>query len=201
MEDKRTKQPEDTAEFDANFNIEEELRLHQEAQAKHEEIVRKYDLLAGIFIILFALFFIIGGLKMPVASLTGDASQWYLSPGFMPVICGVVLILLSILLIKDALHAGTKFTSNDRARALEYLKSEKFFRLITAGVFLSIYLFIMLRRIDYFIATFIYMVVNMIVFTSKKRTVKQIIIYIVISLAAAGAITYGFGTLAQIPLP
>ena len=193
--------PEEVDGLDTNYNIEEELRLHIETQKKHEEIIKKFDVLAGIFVIAFALIFIIGGLKMPVESLTGDPTKWYLSPGLMPVFCGVVLVILSVLMMSRAIRNGAKVTAEDRRKAAKYLRGNKFFRLILAGAFLAIYLFVMLRRIDYFVATFIYLITNMIVFTGKERKIKNLISYSLISLIAAGVITFGFGTLAQIPLP
>jgi hypothetical protein len=88
--------------------------------------------------------------------------------------------------------------AKDLASAAGFLKSAYTVRLLLSIGLLAVYVFLLLGRIPFFAATILYLFVSMMVFRKKTFAVWKILL---ISSAITALITYGFGTLASIPLP
>lgn len=137
---------------------------------------------------------------------------WYQSAGLVPFIIACFLLICALFLFHFARREGARFDfiKLDNLRAL--LKNEEFrVAAVVIGI-LSIYVFVLMplcrSRLDFFprfqgfpflVATSIMLFATMVFFGEKKA--KNILASLVISAAAAGAIAYGFGMLALIPLP
>lgn len=186
--------------------------------------LRRADLLASIFLMVLSVFVFIGSLKIffnpfgrANVSLTQqeiDAllDQWYTSPALLPLLLSVLIMICAIIYLRQASREGGKF---------DFIKLEKFKALIqgretkvTLAIigWLTVYVFVLIpvcrKTLDFFpkfygfpflIATFIYLGVFMITFNEKTK--KGIILSLTIAFLGSAAIIYGFGTLAQIPLP
>ena len=90
---------------------------------------------------------------------------------------------------------------NDRISLKELIvnyKSNMYLRLFFTLLLLIIYVFILIGRIPFLMATFIYLVSNMILFREDNFAIWKIVL---ISLITSIAIYFGFGILARIPLP
>lgn len=169
-------------------------------QADNESTKQQYkmDLASSVVLLAVSLFFLIGGLMMPVEEMTGSAERWFTAPGIFPIFVGGVLTLLSLILLARSIIKTGKIDSNDLSKARNYLKSKHFQRFAFALGLLTIYIVVMIGRVHYAIATFIYLLATMLVFRRKGfKFWKMLIIAILFTLA----VTYGFGNLAMIPLP
>ncbi len=80
-------------------------------------------------------------------------------------------------------------------------KSREFLVALGVIALLAVYIFVLIptKWIRYEVATFLFLSTFMVLFNDK--TVKKIAFSIVMSVIATIVITYGFGTLAMIPLP
>ena len=137
---------------------------------------------------------------------------WYQSAGLVPFVIACFLLICALFLFHFARREGARFDfiKLDKVRTL--LKNEEFrVAAVVIGI-LSIYVFVLMplcrSHLDLFprfqgfpflVATFI-MLFDMLVIFGYKKAIK-ILVSLVISAAAAGAIAYGFGMLALIPLP
>lgn len=138
--------------------------------------------------------------------------EWYLSPSLVPFIFAACLLICAIFLYRNARMEGAEFDFLTRENIRFFVKNRETYVAVSEIVILTIYikgliplcrkqldLFPKFQGFPFMIATFICLTVQMIIF--GKKTPAKIITAIVISGAAAFAITYGFGMLAMIPLP
>lgn len=139
-------------------------------------------------------------------------TNWYESPALLPFILAAILLFLAVCLMHVALKDGAKldFFTKEKIHAF-FHNRETGVAAIVIGI-LCIYIFVLIPQcrsyLDFFptfqgfpfmVATFISLAAQMIVFNEKK--IKKIVQSLVIAALAAAAVTYGFGTLAMIPLP
>lgn len=158
----------------------------------------KRDLVSSIVIFGIGVFSMIHGGLMPVAQLTGSPDLWYVAPGIFPVLTGAVLALLAVVLFVRAVRNGGLLGPEDMQAIRHYFTTREFFKLAAAIGFMAIYIFVLIGRLPYYLASFVYLAGNMAVFRKTGYAWWKIPVICVIAVAA---ITYGFGTLARIPLP
>lgn len=138
--------------------------------------------------------------------------NWYQSVGLVPFIIAAFLLVCALFLFHFARKEGARFDfiKLDNLRTL--LKNEEFRVAVIVTVILCAYVFAFMplcrKYLDFFprfqgfpfmIATFLMLFLMMAVF--GKKTLKGMLSYLLVSALAAGAIAYGFGMLALIPLP
>lgn len=144
------------------------------------------------------IFLTVCAFAMPNSELTGDVKKWYISPGVFPGFIGIGLILMSFALI---CKAALQCRSAGHKLSLAHLKPPSggtdVVRLVLAGALLVLYV-ASLGTVNFTAATFLYLAVTMFSFRSKGYSTAKILIFAAI---VAVGITYGFGTLARIPLP
>ena len=181
---------------------EETVPVHEEAEPAVSAAERladyKKDFTSSIVLLGIGTFSIVHGYQMPVAQVTGSPDLWYIAPGVSPILVGIVLDVLAFILLIRSIVNGGLLSSVDLQAAGRYIKTHDFLLLITAIGFLAIYIFILIGRMPYYVATFIYLFGNMVVFKSKGYPWWRILL---VSVLAVAAITYGFGVMARIPLP
>jgi len=133
--------------------------------------LRIQDFVTSIVLFIFGLFIIIGAAQMPVSSSYGGVKNvWYVSPALFPFIIGGSMLVLSILLgfvavkevgmesiIKRVGHFG------DDGLMGTFLK-ERNLRYIAILSFFVFYVYLFIPRIDYFLATFNFLLVFMSIF-------------------------------------
>lgn len=153
------------------------------------------ELISSLLLFCFGLFVLLSGLYMCFFAVTGT-KVWYYSPGFFPAFVGCVLMLLSIVLLIKKLPAGGFHMVN--FRIFDTVDKVKFIRLIVSVVMLAIYVFLLIGRLPFTIATFIYLASSMFVFRSKGFAIWKLLL---ISLVTTVLVYVFFGVVAGVPLP
>ena len=137
---------------------------------------------------------------------------WYQSVGLVPFIIAAFIFICGLFLFHFARKEGARFDFIKLSNVRALFKNEEFRVAVIVTAILCAYIFAFMplcrEYLDFFprfqgfpfmIATFLMLFLMMVIF--GKKTVKQIVMNFVASALAAGAIAYGFGMLALIPLP
>ena len=147
--------------------------------------MRKYNLYSSIFLFLIGWGSILGGVKYQFGSLYSPG------PGFLPVILGGILSLLSIGLFFTAF-----FSHILPSEKIAFQKPDKNWRNILSSIFALISYTVLLNYLGYALSTFIFLF-YLFRFIGKKKWWISILI-----AALASVITYiGFAVALGIPLP
>lgn len=160
--------------------------------------LRRADLVTSIILFLFSAFVFVNAIIL-ISNTLEKEKDWYVSAGLFPLIISVFLALCAFLLFSKARKDGAKldFINMDNVKSLI---STREFQVATFIIgLLAFYIFVLLEVLPYWLATFIYLYVFM--FAFQKKTVKHIVIMSIVVVLSTIALTYGFGTLAMIPLP
>jgi hypothetical protein len=151
------------------------------------------DLIMGILLVIFGGIVIWSSLNMKIYKTFLDA------PGFFPFILGIIFIGLGILMTFSALqrkgyekltHGIKKFNISN------LLQSVQFKRVIILIVLMVFYIFVLVDRIHFTIATTIYLFLTLYYLISTS-----LIKIIIISVATAFLISTFFTEFFEIPLP
>ncbi len=145
-------------------------------------------------------------------TLKDTIEKWYESPALMPFLLGFIILFLAFRLRAVALKDGAKFDfiSVSNIKAFIFMKETRIAAFVIGAFCLYVLVFIPLCReylnffvmfqgFPFLIATFLFLALQMVVF--NKKNLKGILMSLLVAAIFAGAITYGFGTLALIPLP
>lgn len=138
--------------------------------------------------------------------------DWTQSPALLPMVLSGFLLICALILMHFAIRQGARLDFFTKEKLLAIFHNREFYVVLVVVITLCIYIFgiIPLCRatLDFFprfqgfpfmIATFIYLLSTMIIFNEKKW--KPLLASLLVAAGAAGAITYGFGVIAMIPLP
>ena len=150
-----------------------------------------------IAIFCFGLFVFISGIYMCFFALTGT-DVWFYSPGFFPCFIGVMLMLSSLFMAIKNLRAGARLGKDAVAAVKAGADPRRAVRLLTSIGLLAIYVFVLIGRVHFVLATFAYLAVSMIVFRKDGFAVWKLLL---ISAAATGVIYLVFAVIAAVPLP
>lgn len=151
------------------------------------------DLVMGVILFLFGLYLIIDALGMKIYNSFLDA------PGFFPFILGIVFVgfgvtMLVTTLMNDGAKEAQKTFKLDNLAFLFLSNETK--RVVVLLAIMVFYIFILIGRINFTAATFIYLFVTF--FYLKSTTlIKNIIISLLTALIISGIFKYLF----IIPLP
>ncbi len=128
------------------------------------EKLRKADIFSGTAILLLGLFIISQGLQMPMKdSYAGVQNVWYVSPALLPLIIGAALALFGLLLMKTAFKAvglgGLKSAVSYLGGSdfISFLKQHDIIRFYGIVINLVVFVFVMIPRIDFFLAAIIFL--------------------------------------------
>lgn len=151
------------------------------------------DLVMGVILLIFGLYLIIDALGMKIYNSFLDA------PGFFPFILGIVFSGFGVtMLVTSLMNGGVKeaqktFKADNLARLILNDRTKRVMVLLAIMVF---YIFILIGRINFTIATFAYLFITF--FYLKSATlIKNIIISLLTALIISGVFKYLF----IIPLP
>lgn len=186
--------------------------------------LRKADLVFSIVLMFLSVWILIQSAKLffnPFGRSMEDINpdelktlliQWYQSPALLPAILAMLLLLCAVILMHYALRQGAKLDFFTKENLKKLLHKREFYVVLIVVFTLYLYIFAAIpvcrRFLNFFprfqgfpfmIATFLYLLSMMVIFNKKKM--RQLLISLAISAGAAGAITYGFGVIAMIPLP
>ncbi|MCC8190199.1 MAG: hypothetical protein LIP77_06105 [Planctomycetes bacterium] len=195
-----------------------------ETRPPDEGALRRADLAFGVVLAAMAIVMLIGAVRIFFNPFGRDFHQvraqevksaivnWHQSAALLPGLLSLVLLILSLVLIHVALMRGAK-ADFLRLGTLVHLVRSGEGRVFAAIVLqLCLYAYFLLpfcrQYLDVFprfqgfpflVATFLYLAVMMMAFNA--RTKGAMVLSLTLAAVAAGAITYGFGMLALIPLP
>lgn len=187
-------------DHDQAFLAEEEDETVSQAptpQQLHRQ--KQYNFWGSLCLLLFALAYVGGAFGIQNIS----TAKWYDSPGLFPVIIGFAFLLFSVIYLVQNLD-GRKLTVEDKQAVRAYLRSPVFSRLVIAIGLLAVYVFGLLGlhigsfKMPYEAATFIYLFSSMMIFRTKGYKIWKIVL---IALAIALIVGFGFSQGAKIPLP
>lgn len=167
-------------------------------ESKPEISMDLKDMVSSVVIALFGLYVLISGIHMSVVSQQMSDAAWYGTPGILPIIIGSVLITLSVIMFVSAYRKGERINRELWDRAIAYLKTKAFLRLVVAIGLLAIYIFVLFRLVPFVVSTFLYLSANMIFFREKKYPIWKLLI---ISAVFTVALFLFFGKVAGVPLP
>ncbi len=189
-----------------------------------KETLRRVDLCFSIFLMIMSVLILIetyqifinpfgrAADKITPETIQKEIDEWYTSPALMPALLACVIFLCGALLLRVALKDGARFDffKKDKFMYVLKLKETKVAAIVITILLCYVNIFIPLCRqhlnffptfqgFPFMIATFICLVLQMIIFIEK--TPKKMGLSVFIAACGAGAVTYGFGILAMIPLP
>ena len=168
------------------------------------------DFISGMVLLVFSILVFIYGIYIISTMNLGKGIEWYTSPAIMPLLIGLVIGILSVLLMLKnrksfVEHISKKNNINSKLRnqfsmkdAILNYRENQSIRFFITLVLLIFYIFVFIGRIPFVLATFLYLILNMIVFKDKGYAIWKLVI---ISLFMSLLINYGFGIVAKIPLP
>lgn len=161
--------------------------------------LRQADLVFSVILIIFGIFVAINGILLMIEGASQPVIKWYSSPGLMPLLIGFFTLISAISLYRIARKDGASldFINRENIKKLFAEKSTKN-TLFIIGL-IGIYIYILLQILPYAFATFIFLFAFIAFF--KGNTKKELIIAVIISAVTTALLVYGFGSLAQIPLP
>lgn len=160
--------------------------------------LRRADLITSIILMIIAILGFIMSLSLVIKTLE-KGRLWYESAGLFPLIVTSLLALCSFLIFLRARKDGARFDFLTLSK-LKELKDSREARVaaIVIGL-LAIYIFILLKVLQYSIATFIFLFAFIYIFNEKNR--RSLFTSFLVSIITTVVLTYGFGNLAMIPLP
>lgn len=161
---------------------------------KDKKTLRKMDQVFGILLTALAVIFGIITYNMPWNGIAGGGVK--AAPGILPIIVCGALAVMGILLTIEGYKEGGKITADDIKAGSKVLVSKEALRIYLMIALIASYIFGLLGRIHFAIATFIFLSVFFLVVKAGKWWSCLLLAAIV-----AFAITFAFGELIGIPLP
>ena len=148
------------------------------------------DFVSGILLVLFGIFIVVDALNMKIYNTFLDA------PGFFPAIVGGVIILLGALLAFIGFKLGgmTELKEIMNGQSMkEFATSDGTVRVLILIAMMVIYIWVLLGRVHFIIATSIYLIANFLYLKAMEQWWISIIIAIAMSAIVYYAFKLGFG--------
>jgi hypothetical protein len=158
--------------------------------------LRKADLGMGVGLILFGLIVVVATLRMSWNIAHVQGAGWYAAPGFIPLGVSIVLILQGFFLARHALREGGRWEKGDLVQIRKSLASESTRRSALVALLLSVYVFGLVGRLHFTLASFLFIAAFILLF--RKGPIWRALL---ISGVASVSISFLFQQLARIPLP
>ena len=151
---------------------------------------RSSDILTGIILAALGVFIIIYSINLSRGEI------FYTSAGFLPLLLGVFFAATGVYLAINGHRKGGSLAMFTLSKIMDAIRTKQGINTIFILAWLALYIFVFLNILPYFIATFLYLVVMMVLFYKRS-----IVLAVVVSVCASIAITIMFGSVAGIPLP
>lgn len=148
------------------------------------------DLFCGTLLVLFGIYVIITSLNMKVYNTFLDA------PGFFPTIVGAAIAVLGAVLA----FIGFKLGGLGQLKEVfsgeyigQFIRSESTVRVIILVAMMVIYIWVLLGRVHFIIATSIYLIANFLYLKATKQWWVGVIVAVAMSFVVFYAFKLGFG--------
>ena len=148
------------------------------------------DLFCGVLLVLFGIYVIVDSLNMKVYNTFIDA------PGFFPTLIGAVLLLLGGILAFIGFKLGGARELKEvfsGAFIKEFITSDSTIRVVILVAMMIVYIYVLLGRVHFIIATSIYLIANFLYLKATKQWWLGIIIAVAMSVIVYYAFKLGFG--------
>lgn len=169
--------------------------------------LRQLDLIFSSILIVFSAAVIIAALRMPWGSTTNTVrgGGWYLSPGLLPLLLASLIILFSANVLYHALRDGGHIGLWRAAcRWVKNIRSNtRLYRVLAVIAVLSLYIVLMLGRINYYVASTMYLFIFISLFHRPQGVtkVRYMITLTAISVLVPLVTGYIFSEFLNVPLP
>jgi len=170
------------------------------------ESLRKADIPVSLLLAGFGGWLVWSAIRMPwVVEEFGATKNWYLSPGLMPAAVGILIMLCSMLVLARAIgegaHRGLGSFLSSRIAALP--TSRVAWRVLGLWVLIGIYVFGLLRKVDYHVATAVFALAFMLFFTdwARVRRGRMAVAIVLVAILLPVALGYLFEQELGVPLP
>lgn len=162
-----------------------------------ENNMPKADFVTAIVLLVFSLTITILSIRMPRMEEVG--ANPYSAPGIVPGFLGVIIFVLSIiLLVRSLLKNGYKFDLSQKT-VIAFFKDDSILRVLLTIIISVIYGAGLLGRIPYVLATFLYVMVFVLIFeypfhrkASKQETAFLIFFIQTIVIAGVAAVAFRY---------
>ncbi|MCL2374172.1 MAG: tripartite tricarboxylate transporter TctB family protein [Treponema sp.] len=163
-----------------------------------KENLRKSDIVFGVILVAASSFFLYRSRTMPTDVIRERNINVFAftDPALLPTVVCSILIVLGLLLILGALKEGARVNKADFFAIIAWCRSKQTQRMWVIIGILVVYIFILIGRLPYVAATFLFLVGLMFYFKASKWWK-----ILVISALTTAAIALGFGEFMMIPLP
>lgn len=158
--------------------------------------LRKADFVTGIGFVLFGLVAVGASLSLRWDLASVQQAGWYTAPGLVPLGVGVLLAFQGAILTLQSLRRGGRWERGDMDRAVRGAGSRPARRVAVVALLLVVYVFGMVGRLHFTLASFIFLVAFMYMF--RAGAWWKILL---VSAGAAVAVSYLFEGVARVPLP
>jgi hypothetical protein len=171
------------------------------------ESLRRADVVGSIFFMVLGAVVIWRASQMPWASaVTGASVQWYLSPGLFPAVVGTLLILFSARVLVQALREGGHRGIGPAVAAwLRGLpRNRPIHRVAIIIVLMGIYVFAGVGRIDYLVASSLFLFVTIAVFWwpgGGRSLAVNVIVTALVAVLVPLVVSTIFSKFLYVPMP
>lgn len=157
------------------------------------------ELLASIVIFAVSIFVII----MSFVYWKDDyVDEFYYSSGLMPFIIGVALLLMSILYFRRTIkeHSISECFKDLGDFCVTFVKSKNVHKSLIILLMFFIYIYLMVGKLPFWLATFIALSV-ILIYVNFEKSWKKMLKMILISACATGSIILVFQVIFKVPMP
>lgn len=164
----------------------------------------KADFITSIVLVVFSIVVIVMSFQMPRFEHRG-ANPWSV-PGIVPGILGVIIGLMGVGLLVRSIKRKGYHLDISKEKLIDWFHKSASIRLLLTVLLTLIYGWGLIGSIPYFLATFLFITVFIIIFEynrreNKQRKIRKIIVAVITGLVAAGAVSALFQYLFMIRLP
>jgi len=160
--------------------------------------LRKKDIIASLIMLVLGIFTLVESFRMIFfTNLPGVKDiGWFVAPGVFPFMLSVGLIIMSLIILSIAYRESGRMKFESWRKLSKYFRSKDTFIMMAEIGLLFFYVFILLTKLHFTLATISYLFLSMFI-VKAASWFKIAIISVLVSLS----ITYLFGNLFKIPLP
>ena len=153
----------------------------------------KADFIMGLILMACSLLIVVESLKIP--RFEKDWGGFYAAPGFVPLVLGITLFVMSLALFVRALKMQGYRIFPDRQTIRDFVRSKPVHRWCLA-IFYAFGFFFLLGHIYFYLAAFIVLFAYMATFGEQKLSIS-----LLISLVASASVYLVFTKIFLVPLP
>ena len=158
--------------------------------------LRRADTVTGVVLAIIGCAALILAMNFSRDLVSVQQAGWYTAPGMIPMMVAAILTVQGILLSIHSLRRGGRWSRSDIAEVRQAARSAPVRRAALVALLLAVYVFGMIGRIHFTLASFLFMLAFMALFRAGAWWKV-----LLVSASAAVAISFLFQGLARVPLP